>query len=431
MKNKFIKLAVLALTLVATSIAMLLPSMAAEEQFSGFTHLDYLTAPAEQLQIIESEAFAFDRLSLTPTGADGRTFAIANPTSLVLDSGCYMVSLALSGSNLPEIRLLWRFGGYSDAAFVIKNDKLKLAWTDRVIADLSSIDTVYLTYFVDIVNFKMYYSVYSTAWAQPTQYEEYDLLETANTASLTQNRYLYLYVTPSADKQGTLFIEEMTLTELSPVVLNAFTAHDSGYQTGFEAGLTEGYQHGYIDGDEIGYNRGYEEGEQNGFNAGYDEGYFDGYNDGWDNGISEGMDSGYFEGFAAGKEEGISEGKEEGYDEGYTSGYNQGNYDGALEGYANGRTDGLAEGYGQGYDQGSSDGYILGYGEGELVGYNQGIQDSNFVFDAVNGVWHGAIEAYETLADGISIFNVSLGSVVTTAGIVLLVTFVVKVVRGS
>ena len=68
--------------------------------------------------------------------------------------------------------------------------------------------------------------------------------------------------------------------------------------------------------------------------------------------------------------------------------------------------------------------------EGYEKGYGDGISDQDFLYDATNGIFQGLVSFYNTLADGISIFGISLGSIVATVGVIIVMLFVLKILRG-
>lgn len=248
---------------------------------------------------------------------------------------------------------------------------------------------------------------------------------------------------------------------------------EAAYNNGFTAGKTEGKAEGYTDGKADGladletqknasYNQGFDAGEDQGYSEGYEDGYDVGRQEGIETGAQTGYDSGYFAGYEKGEEVGYSNGHADGIqyaidqrkdawiETGYEMGFEDGEKSGLAdldekcdqaygEGFADGEVTGWDDGYLAGESVGISkgklighdEGYALGYNKGDVDGYNRGIEQTNFLFDAVNGTWHGVVEAYSTLADGITLFNVSLGEVVATAGLFMLITFIVKAVRGA
>ncbi len=139
---------------------------------------------------------------------------------------------------------------------------------------------------------------------------------------------------------------------------------------------------------------------------------------------SRGHSNGYYHGYDIGKMEGNSEGYELGHSHGYTQG--------CTDGYASGKTDGISEGY----SSGKTDGIAEGRQQLQKEGDSFFKSFADFFFSSkidektgeriYSGIFGGILQAYLTVANGVSLFGISLHVVILTLLSLVVIGFVVK-----
>lgn len=96
--------------------------------------------------------------------------------------------------------------------------------------------------------------------------------------------------------------------------------------------------------------------------------------------------------------------------------------------YQNGLTDGLSFGQSEGFSAGQRYGEALHAADFDN-GYNSGVASgTNVITDTVDGVFDGLLSTLGVL-NGFSIFGITLGGIISIAGILLIIFFVIKVLR--
>ncbi len=172
-----------------------------------------------------------------------------------------------------------------------------------------------------------------------------------------------------------------------------------------------------------GYTHGFSEGEQSGIDSCTST-----HEQMLSNAYNEGLNKGY-------------ENCESQHDVLYADAYNEGlnrGLDNCETTHAQLREESYQDGYSAGIDSCTSthkqiveDSYNNGYSIGYESGYSEGIlADTNVIKDTADGIFGGLVGAYETIASGISIFGISLGTAVTTIAILALVFIALKFIRG-
>lgn len=120
-------------------------------------------------------------------------------------------------------------------------------------------------------------------------------------------------------------------------------------------------------------------------------------------------------------------------DTAYTNGYNQGYSNGEIAGKA----EGIEEGYASGYDAGLHEndayglGYTDGYNTGETAGYNQGYSEGSTGMSS--NPFKLIANAFDAVASILNIQvlpNLTLGVIIFTPIIVIIILVVVKFIRG-
>ena len=109
------------------------------------------------------------------------------------------------------------------------------------------------------------------------------------------------------------------------------------------------------------------------------------------------------------------------YLDGYDKGHNEGYQSGKAAGYSDGKNDGYSDGYTVGYNKGinDNDAYDMGYKDG----FNSVIQvsDGNAVSGFFSGIFGAFYDGYDIIANGISINGVSVGTVISTFIIIVVI----------
>ena len=144
--------------------------------------------------------------------------------------------------------------------------------------------------------------------------------------------------------------------------------------------------------------------------CGYDRGNDDGKIFGYTKGYAEGNDAGYNFGLVEGYNEGFEAGKAITYKDVYDNGFSDGYGIGKADGYSAGLTN--SEAYKSGYD----------------AGFNSVIQSSDgaAVSGFFSGVFGAFYDGYQTIANGITLNGISVGTVVSTLIVICVVVVGVR-----
>ena len=158
--------------------------------------------------------------------------------------------------------------------------------------------------------------------------------------------------------------------------------------------------------------------------ADYDAGYENGYN----NGYEAGEGQGYKDGYEAGETAGEATGYQNGYTAGETAGYQNGYTAGETAGQEAGYNTGYEAGYNKGLEAGSGD-----YNAGFQAGYNAGKIDGQDFNDAFNTFFYSFFDGLSGFFSpllSLGVGNLTIGSIVGLIGVVILVVFMIKLVKG-